>query len=251
MMSWAYQQFAQAKRIDIRLDFKGQYIGLIDLIHQSCEQKELCRCRRWLPLIPRTADGNITGKTIQLGKRGKEGSGRFVRAYDKGLETGEAAIGEWERWETEFADDAANQVCMQLVESDDWKHTAAKLVLAAVEFRVHNGSRSLKRRALSDWWAKFTESIKPVLVKIKHTPSTIDSYGSWLRKSVMPAIHTMAHHSGQTVMQVTDFFVGKQNFAKSVGSAPPVVWAYLDMCPTPAAVELWVPPESEQPEPWT
>jgi DNA relaxase NicK len=150
-------------------------------------------------------------------------------------------IGEWERWETEFADDVANQVCMQLVESEDWSRTAAELALGAVEFRVYNGSRSLKRRAIADWWGSFTESIQPILVKIKHTPSNIDSYGTWLRKSVIPAIHTMAHHSGQTVMQVVDFFVGKQNFSKSVESASPVVWAYLDMHQTCPAAELSAP----------
>ena len=30
IMTWAYQQFARATRVDIRLDFKGQSIGLID-----------------------------------------------------------------------------------------------------------------------------------------------------------------------------------------------------------------------------
>ncbi|MBL4702132.1 MAG: replication initiation factor domain-containing protein [Phycisphaeraceae bacterium] len=229
IMTWAYHQFARATRIDISLDFKGQSIGLIDNVIESCKRQELCRCRRWGTIDQHTASGECTGYTVNLGKRGKDGSGRFVRVYDKGLQSGEAAKGEWERWETEFANDAANQVCVKLVLSDNWPQTASELALGAVDFREQTGSRSLKRRLTAQWWARFTESINLVLVRIKHIPTNIDRYGTWLCKSVFPAIHTMAHHSGQPVMQVVQFFVGNQNLAKSVEAASPVVWAYMDM----------------------
>ena len=229
LMTWAYSHFARATRIDIRLDFKGTDIGLIDNVCQSCERRELCRCRRWGKIDQHTANGECTGYSVQLGKRGKDGSGRLVRVYDKGLETKEKPKGEWERWETEFSDDAANQVCMELIASDNWTQSAAELALGAVDFRVYTGARSLKRRSIADWWAKLTASIKPILVRIKRVHTNIDRYGSWLCRSVMPTLHTISKHTDQSVANIILFFTGKQNFAKAVCDASPVVWEYIDI----------------------
>ena len=229
LMTWAYSHLARATRIDIRLDFKGIEIGLIDNVAQSCERRELCRCRRWGKIDQHTANGECTGYSVQLGKRGKDGSGRLVRVYDKGLETKEKPKGEWERWETEFSDDAANQVCMELIASDNWTQSAAELALGAVDFRVYTGARSLKRRSIADWWAKLTASIKPILVRIKRVHTNIDRYGSWLCRSVMPTLHTISKHTDQSVANIILFFTGKQNFAKAVCDASPVVWEYIDI----------------------
>ncbi len=236
LMTWAYNQLARATRIDVRLDFKASHVGLIDQVRDACHRKELCRSRVYKKDDEHVTNGLCTGYSIQLGKRGKNGSGRFVRVYDKGLQTGDAPKGQWERWETEFSDDAANQVCMKLIHSDNWNQTASELTLGAVEFREHTGSRSLKRRKLAHWWANLTKSINPILVKIQRPKTTLDRYGAWLRRSVLPGIHTMAHESGQTPSQVMDFFTGNDNLATPIERASPAVWGYLDILQTcPAA----------------
>lgn len=224
-ITWVYDKGGKASRIDVRSDFKGEAVGLIDLVREACEDRQLCRCKRWKPEEPRSNTGEYLGRGVNLGKRGKDGSGRYVRVYDKGLETGEAPARTWERWETEFCKDAADQVARLLIESDDWKRDALAVALGAVEFRDWTGSRSLARRPLAAWWSAFLGNVKPVLVKVARTPTNLDRYGGWVRRSVLPTLSTMAHEAGTTVESVIDYFM---NGHKLKRSESPVVWEYLN-----------------------
>ena len=178
--------------------------------------------------MPRTNDGAFTGYGVTLGMRGKDGSGRYVRVYDKGLESEEAAIGTWERWETEFSKTVAEKVGAELVASDNWRETCLSLALGAVEFREATGARLLKRRPLATWWAELLDNVNPVTIKATRIKTNLTRYGGWIRKAVVPNLATMAHESGQTLAEVVAFFTGGQHLAKRPAEASPVVWEYLD-----------------------
>lgn len=225
LIAWGYGQGGKATRIDVRSDFKGEGLGLVDLVQEACEQRQLCRCRVWEPRAPRTSGGEYLGRSVGLGRRGKNGSGRYVRVYDKGLETGDALARCWERWETEFAKDAADQVARLLIESDDWKRDALSVALGAVEFRDWTGSASLARRPLSAWWSAFLAGVKPVLVKVSRTPTNLQRYGGWFRRSVLPTFTTMAHEAGTSIETVADYFLAGRTVKRSDS---PVIWEYLD-----------------------
>ncbi len=97
-------------RIDVRLDWQcpdGERIGLIDLATASCRGDELCRARRWKPHEDMSGTERV-GHGLYIGRRGKDGSGRYLRIYDKGLETGERPTGTWERYEVEHTQEVAN-----------------------------------------------------------------------------------------------------------------------------------------------
>ncbi|MEM1213390.1 MAG: replication initiation factor domain-containing protein [Planctomycetota bacterium] len=226
--AWITEIGGRCTRVDIRLDFKGNRVGLIDAVRQSCERRELCRCRTWEPREPRTNEGERQGYSVNLGKRSKNGSGRYVRVYDKGLESEKAAEGEWERWEVEFTGDVAIQVMHRLAESPAWEEDALSLALGAVEFREHTGSRSLKRRPLASWWELLLGRIKAVTVREKRERSTLVKWGSWYRRCVMPTIDTMAEHAGMVREAVVEYFTGHERFAKRLEHAPPVVFELLD-----------------------
>lgn len=225
LLAWVYGQGGKATRIDVRSDFKGESLDLIDLVRESCERRQLCRCRRWKTEEPRGNDGAYLGRGVTLGRRGKDGSGRYVRVYDKGLETGEALARTWERWETEFCKDAADQVARVLIEADDWKRDALAVALGAVEFREWTGSASLVRRPLAAWWSAFLGGVRPVLVKAKRTPTTLKGFVGWVGRCVLPTLTTMAHESGQSVQSVLDHFKPDKPLPRSKS---PVVWEYLD-----------------------
>lgn len=229
IMTWVFEHFGRATRIDISVDFRSEEsIGLIDRVHQACKDQELCCCRIWGFTDQHGADGVCTGHSVQLGRRGKNGSGRYVRIYDKGLQTGDAEQGQWERWETEFCDSIASEVCIQLIESDDWGTDACARALGAVDFRESTGSKSLARRPIAQWWDDLLCNITPVLLKIKRKKPTLNSYTSWLRRSVLPSIHTMAKQAGQDIQQVWQYFTGETNLSKPMEKASSVVWEYLN-----------------------
>ena len=217
---WALWNCGKPTRCDVSIDFHANHptrpLDLIDTVHAACESRQLCRCRRWEARQPRTANGAYTGRGINLGARGKNGSGRYIRLYDKGLETETKPPRTWERWETEFTQDAALQVVKQLVLSGEhWKHTALQLALGAVEFREHTGERSLKRRPLAAWWSDFLEGVEPVCVKIKHLQTNLDRYGAWLRRSVFKTLTTMSRKTGLTLDELADWFIGEVPFPPS------------------------------------
>lgn len=224
-ITWVYDQGGHATRIDVRSDFKGKRLDLIDLAYAGCEDRQLCRCRCWEMREPRSNTGEYLGRCLTLGKRGKNGSGRFVRIYDKGLETGEATIHTWERWETEFTKSAADQVAQQLIESNDWKREALAFALGAVEFRDWTGSASLARRPLAPWWLAFLADVEPILVKTNRIGTDLDRWGGWFRRCVLPTFTTMAIEAGTDIHDVMDFF---RNGKPIKRSDSPVVWEYLN-----------------------
>ncbi|MEM9419003.1 MAG: replication initiation factor domain-containing protein, partial [Planctomycetota bacterium] len=225
LVSWAFQQDGKATRIDVRVDFKSENLNLIDLVRASCERGELCRCRRWKPEEPRTNDGDYLGRGINLGLRGKKGSGRYVRIYDKGLETGESPARTWERWETVFSKDSADQVAHMLIDSADWKCDALAAALGAVDFHEVNGSASLIRRPLASWWVSFLAGVKPILVKAQRTPTNLHRWGGWMRRSVIRTLKAISRETGLTVDAIISYLEEGKPLPVSKS---PVVWEFID-----------------------
>ncbi|MEM6553963.1 MAG: replication initiation factor domain-containing protein [Planctomycetota bacterium] len=225
LIAWVYDQGGKATRIDVRIDFRGEGLNLIDQVHDACERRQLCRCRRWTPQQPRTSDGSYLGRGVNLGRRGKDGSGRYVRIYDKGLETGESSPRTWERWETEFSKHAADQVAQRLIESEAWEQDAVAVALGAIDFRDWTGSASLDRRPRSAWWTAYLAGVKPVLVRVQRTPTNLNRWGSWMRRCVLSTLTTIAHEAGQNVEGIIDFLSEGKPLPRSDS---PVVWEYLD-----------------------
>lgn len=197
-------------RIDIRLDWQcpdGERVGLIDLATASCRRDELCRARRWKP--HEDMDGiERVGHGLYVGRRGKDGSGRYLRIYDKGLETGERSAGTWERFEVEHTSDVANDVAIAIAKADDWLYTSMAIALGAVDFRENNGSRELERRPRVSWWSQLLEGIEPVNVRSKRVPTSFERNVGWMRQAMAPKMKAMAIATGQTFGDVAADLLG-------------------------------------------
>lgn len=232
-------------RIDLREDHRADRVGLIDAVKASCHAGELCKARRWEPREPRTNRGELTGHGVTIGQRGKNGSGRYVRIYDKGLETGESPAGTWERLEVEFTESVATQVALSIGElgapANDWPGQRLESELAkrirefiygAVDFRVNNGSRSLNERPRAAWWQKIIDGIHAVTVKQERVKTTLESFAVWVRRCVAPAIYDMAKASRQDVGDVVKFLVGNEVRGKPNPANRPIVKEFLELVPT-------------------
>ena len=173
---------AHVTRFDVAVDFFGRDLGIVDSVVASCGRGELCGARLCDPRRPIRCNGDPVGNGVYLGKRGSDGSGRFIRVYDKGLESKTKPLGQWERWELECSGEVARSIaaCMMYAWRMDgspdvkhaslefltgWRRFGAEVALNAVDFRESNGRSELDRRPRCSWWAITREGIgesKPV-----------------------------------------------------------------------------------------
>ena len=123
----------------------------------------------------------MTAHGINIGKRGKMGSGRYLRVYDKGLEQKTKQAGEWIRWEVELSDTCAQQFATKFAIEDDAIETAISHALWVVEFRENNGSRMLARRPLASWYEEITQHVRRERVTAIRAKSTVETYARWVK----------------------------------------------------------------------
>ena len=193
-------------RVDIAVDFYNRP-HLIDIINASCEAGELCRSKTYQHIVQRSGVA-MTGHGINIGKRGKMGSGRYLRVYDKGLETKTLNPGNWIRWEVELSDACAQQFTTQYTTQDESVACCLSHALWVVEFREANGQR-LSRRPLAKWYQEFTEEVRPERVRAIRAKSTIESYARWIRIAVVPKLETIAAATRNSVGGVIKHIAGE------------------------------------------
>ncbi len=177
-------------RIDLAGDFVDQGLVLYDSALASCKADELCGARVFNSVESRTVD-EWKGRTLYIGLRGGNGSGRFVRIYDKGLETQTGEVGEWERYEVEFTDQPARMAFALLADAPDWAECHKSLMLGAVEFRVATGDAHRSRRPLVAWWAAMVQAVETVRHAAARPLAEFKRWKKWAAKCVIPTLDSM------------------------------------------------------------
>jgi len=209
----------RATRLDVYIDFIGEQVDVITCTRSACYAGELCQAKRWEP-----HDGYSGGKRdkygVSLGSRGKSGSGRYVRVYDKGLETKEQPEGRWHRWEAEFTGDCAVDVqhllsahVEQLADggfsiAPGWEQTAAGLAFGAVDFREVNGQTSYARRPRSAWWDELVGTVNRIVVSAKKKASKLVTYSRWMRHQVLPSLKAIGDVVGVPWSRIAEMLAG-------------------------------------------
>jgi DNA relaxase NicK len=196
-------------RLDLAIDWRGVGIQLIEGMRGACESGELCGARRWKP--HREFSGRrVVGDGLSIGVRGGDGSGRYVRAYDKGLETGTEREGGWVRLELELADDCACQAAEVVCEAGQWEAAAVELVLGAVDFREVTGDKHLAKRPRAAWWAAVLDGVEGVRVVASRSASKLQTWAAWMKRAVARPLQTYADEFGMSLAEVLSFVVGER-----------------------------------------
>jgi len=162
----------KASRIDICFDdfkkirkpyqvakdaFKGSYAGF----------------RSYQHLFTKKKNGDLTSDTVYFGKRGKLGSGKFLRVYDKYLES-KGKIDSI-RWEVEWTKEKAFMVFGDLWGSaDSEQEFVTKLggiIAGSIAFMQMN-SKNLDRNKNLYWWDKILKILGKKVVYPAPTRST-------------------------------------------------------------------------------
>lgn len=207
LLSWGFK----ATRVDCAVDVRAAGGRLVANVVESCRRGELCGARTFEPR-ERRSGSELTAYGCNIGVRGRDGSGRYVRVYDKGLETGLAVAGVWERWEVEFSGECAAAVGLALGDAscdEEWEQVAESRALGAVEFRVANGARAMARRALVAWWEAFVQGVEAVRVRARRVAATLASYAQWLGRAVWPGLSALASRVGMDVAGFVEALCGE------------------------------------------
>lgn len=180
----------RATRCDIAVDFFATP-NLIRTIVDSCKAGQLCRARVYTPqeqvsINTRNAYG------CNIGRRGKHGSGRYLRVYDKGLETGTKPEGQWVRWEAELSSDPANEALKAITTADNTKAVALSHCFGVCDFRENNGERHLERRPRCKWFQDILDDIEPARTTEKREQSTLHTFKRWMQNAVLPKLTTLS-----------------------------------------------------------
>ena len=194
-----YSLGGKVTRLDIAVDAQhDEGVGLIDKAIESLEAGELIGSKTWEPRI-KYKSGEVVAYGVNIGARGKEGSGRYVRIYDKGLEQGDSDFGQHERFEVEFTKDCAAEVASDVFSMmAGWETRAWCRVNGAVGFLENrdgaHGHRS--RRPVSKWWAEWTAGHSPVTTVPTRVETTLERHTRWLAETVLPTTARLAKAAG-------------------------------------------------------
>ena len=198
-----------ATRCDSRIDLYGDGITLIDDVLAACEAGELCRLRTHALRTDKTR-GRLKKHGVNLGTR--EGSGRYIRIYDKGLEQGDRGPGQWVRIELEATESIGRQLGADLAGCVPCERRAklAGAILGAVDFRERKaGETALARRPRVGWWQQLCWLARRCVYRSERTKTSGARRVGWLRSTVLPQIQAIADATGYELGQALDMLCGQ------------------------------------------
>lgn len=170
---------ARVSRLDLAGDDATRSVLPEDLHRAQLRGEMVTHAQRWALLISGGLGG---GSTFSVGTRG---SRQFLRAYDKGAEShGEHDV---IRFELEFRDEMAQQVCEELT-THEWGEVWASRLLSFVDFRdraAHRDSHKCPRMA---WWEALVKRGQkwPSYAPVKLV--TVEKSRRWIERQVFPAL---------------------------------------------------------------
>ncbi len=127
---------------------------------------------------------------------GSTQSPRFVRLYDKGVESATAPPCRWLRWEAQLREDHANEAAMMIAEVDEWGPIAASLAMSVVDFRRVTGSPHIDRRPRVRWFESLCQGLDRIRPRVAPTTSTLDGFLRFAERSVLRTVIAASREAG-------------------------------------------------------
>jgi len=148
-----------------------------------------------------------SGRMIQdeadFGKRGPNGSGQYLRIYDKVLES--KGDKNCIRFEVEFTKERSHKVFDKLsqVESvDGFATLLGALVGGSVKFIHRNGDKNISRLAVYDFWQEILELLGSVVIRIPTKQTDMEGKYKYIYRQVAPTLALLRN----VFVDDTDFF---------------------------------------------
>ena len=201
----------RCSRLDTSIDDNLRSVSL-DQVRESIASGELVGFRkvtdyREQRVLAGGRGVELTGDGLGFGSRGSSGSGRYVRIYDKRLES--KGKRDCIRWEAEYSGQKAMTVYLLLLEvsdvdnQNDLRLRLAQLVTGALSFRAAaagEGQRQhASRREDSAWWAEFKRATSEgiVIPSMPTKPATIERRQVWVKAAVGKSLAMLRLYMGE------------------------------------------------------
>ena len=157
-------------------------------VAKIAEQSNFTGFKCWEPKQKRRVSGEFLNDGIYFGQRGKNGSGRYLRCYDKALES----KGEMDcvRWEVEFTKQTAKTVFEKLCSAPNLETFAGMIGMiigGSIDFVNRKGTH-LDRMQRLDWWQRIIDILGCVKLRNPQRIKSIDKTKEWLETSVAASI---------------------------------------------------------------
>lgn len=147
--------------------------------------------------------GRLIHDEIDFGKRGQNGSGQYLRIYDKVLESkGEKNC---IRFEVEFTKERAHKVfdkLSQCTSIDAFATLCGSLVGGSVKFVYRNGEKNIGRLKVYDFWKEILELLGSVVIRTSVKKTDIGGKYDFIYRQVTPTLALLR----DTFVDDTDFF---------------------------------------------
>lgn len=129
-----------------------------------------------------------SASTMYLGRRGKQGAGKYVRVYRKDLES-DGTIDSC-RLELELSGDKSKDciVALSAVDIDEWPRVILGYITAAVEFLDKSVSTRADRCPRLPWWEKIVDKISPVPFSPRVIKRSFERSLKWIKDQVLPTL---------------------------------------------------------------
>jgi len=148
-------------------------------------------------------EGELVYNEVNFGNRGSNGSGKYMRIYDKAMESNNRQ--DCIRYEVELSGKRAQMAYDLLTQMGSVESMAslyAELVVGAICFVHRTGDRNIGRLKVYRFWERIKKNLSSVVLRIPVKHITIESMFKFIEKQ---AIRTIAVLRGTFVSDV-DFF---------------------------------------------
>lgn len=145
----------------------------------------------------------VTHDELSFGRRGQNGCGKYLRVYDKNLESeGEKNC---IRWEIEFTKDRANLVFKKLCETrsiDAFATLCGSLIGGSVSFIHRNNDKNILRLPVYDFWKEILDFLGSVVIRTVSEKPDIEGKYNFIYRQVSPTLALLR----EVFVDEADFF---------------------------------------------
>jgi len=139
-------------------------------------------------------NNGVTYDAVTFGRRGSAGSGKYLRVYDKNLESNgkENCV----RWEVEFSQKYAEKAFNLIARGDGnlevFAATCGGLVGGCISFVKRTGTKHIDRLDVYKWWMDITDFLGVLVVRVSKKKNTLTGMMEWTERQISPTLYVIA-----------------------------------------------------------
>lgn len=181
----------EGKRVDVFFDDYNR-ITTPSEVYEAAHRGDYSGFRT----VNRITRENLQGYThdeVSFGRRGSYGNGKYLRFYDKELESnGEIKCC---RWEVEFTGDKADQVFHKLAATKPGADAAAfatlcgALIAGCITFVHRTAEKNIGRLGSYAWWEEILVTLgNKIVIRTSRKKDSLTGKIEWVKKNVSPSL---------------------------------------------------------------